>query len=128
MTAEVLQLDERRRKRREAKERETPCPERFNPEQLAELLDWGMRNGYALEERTVRDLIEAARNVRLEDPRLHPTPPVPHERLANLLDRVVTRTTGTKSIGTWKKVRLEYRLDYQLRRRLDYAVFDDRNT
>ncbi len=50
MTAEVLQLDERRRKRREAKERETPCPEHLSPEQLAELLDWGMRNGYALEE------------------------------------------------------------------------------
>ncbi len=50
MTAEVLQLDERRRKRREAKERETPCPERLNPEQLESVLNWGMRNGYALEE------------------------------------------------------------------------------
>ncbi len=46
----VLPLDQAKRRRQRRKGEECPCPERFNPVQLAQLLTWGMRNGYALEE------------------------------------------------------------------------------
>lgn len=49
MTAEVVPLDPRKRRRQRPKGEECPCPEHLSPEQVRSVLNFAKAQGYSLE-------------------------------------------------------------------------------